>query len=1149
MRAKSANELESQQSLEVRKIVESKYLEVKTRLEKQRRLKIIKNVLNNSFHDSDDNKGQCSNLMVSCSNAMRNIPSLGKRVCQMKPVDRPPSGLAWVRVHTNMRAPETFEDNFFVPYLGESDAHQNFSNKIAADNFPTEPDAEDDNSDVESELDLVSDAKDDLFVSNFPPLPKEKRKDRITSRKNGVVSSHNASLIQHNKWSKPVWDRAVKRVALEEASFLLGSKWNRTVVSIICDVFGIQSSAQVSSYYKNISYRRAKYKEKDVMDQQKEAQKKEMLSLVREESTSTPSRALLGDSIPFFFCRQCYSYNCLLHGNQTAKPNRVLMDRTRKDASSKVSEAIENQCEDRDVGSCWCVSPNEVLCTTWWREVRQDSDDIKAIILELFKVFGMDSCRISAAAKLFFHDEKRLFHVSCNRVGYLLSTLDEVESYREASQFPRRPRKKSSKISRMRTPAKEVPGMEGGRRVDFVPCQHEGPCTLKTCRCVENGVNCEKFCCCSHTRSYNVRPEKRTTCTNAFQGCTCKSAVACVSNACVCFSWRRECDPDLCRACHDCKENGKRNCRNVGLLMGERQRTVVGHSETHGWGAFSVDKIMKNDIIGEYVGEIVNQVDAERRGTLYDEIDYSFLFNTTEEFALDSTRLGNKLRYCNHHFIPNCEARLMRVGGDIRVGLYALKDIRANEELFFDYKYKNGPSWAMPGNDTKPKKNKKVASAAKKRAFIEWSGEEEGDEDEDFNEYECSESNDDKVVPVQKKRQKVRRGSPSVFDLGKPNNNINNDAWGKVKDKTTSGGQSKKSQKSVWSKFKPTAVSGASGSVSPHPMEDPGIGLHKDVKSTTQVKNELVYRGSSGRFVKKITLNSEKTSEKAVSIRGRSMSSEYLLQQSIQYREELSTDPGRRNSSPVTGDPRAESGVLVGKKRQLSGTIEAPIPSASESDEEVIEKRIRNNGDRIQSGSSRESKGISKRGNVRSSKKRVSRDPCSQEQGQEVPPHRSGIQEIDIYGIRNKEGSVKQKKASESRDISGSMQGQREGKAGSSSFFKYHQDLNGKQPSSKSHKSSLTRKIVHTSNAEMSEKTKEEGPLPSSKPLRIWRSDSIRNSYGSRRAVDNSNQTSAPNGSGAAPVPLVNLISDDDNKNSYSSSSSSYEPNIYNWLR
>jgi len=65
----------------------------------------------------------------------------------------------------------------------------------------------------------------------------------------------------------------------------------------------------------------------------------------------------------------------------------------------------------------------------------------------------------------------------------------------------------------------------------------------------------------------------------------------------------------------------------------------------------------------------------------------SYLFNLTSDLSVDSTRKGNKSRYANHSSTPNIEPKMVHVNGDMRIGFYALHDIDAQSELFFDYRY------------------------------------------------------------------------------------------------------------------------------------------------------------------------------------------------------------------------------------------------------------------------------------------------------------------------------------------------------------------------------------------------------------------------------------------------------------------------------
>jgi SET domain-containing protein len=53
--------------------------------------------------------------------------------------------------------------------------------------------------------------------------------------------------------------------------------------------------------------------------------------------------------------------------------------------------------------------------------------------------------------------------------------------------------------------------------------------------------------------------------------------------------------------------------------------------------------------------------------------------------VIDAGDKGNIARFMNHSCNPNCETQKWTVNGDIRIGLFALKDVPAGTELVIFY--------------------------------------------------------------------------------------------------------------------------------------------------------------------------------------------------------------------------------------------------------------------------------------------------------------------------------------------------------------------------------------------------------------------------------------------------------------------------------
>lgn len=228
-------------------------------------------------------------------------------------------------------------------------------------------------------------------------------------------------------------------------------------------------------------------------------------------------------------------------------------------------------------------------------------------------------------------------------------------------------------------------------RKPFVPCNHEGTCADARCRCFMENVTCEKTCRCP------------SSCNRRFPGCTCaampgKRTCALVKD-CLCVKFKRECDADLCGSCGatDILDPVNRyndellhnRCANVAIQRGVPKKTLLGRSEVHGFGLYAGEDIGAHELIGEYTGETLSIGEMQRREIIYTYEKNMYLFKLNKEQDVDATHMGNKLRFINNAnaIHCNCASKVVFCNTVFRVALYAVMNIKAGSELFFNYNY------------------------------------------------------------------------------------------------------------------------------------------------------------------------------------------------------------------------------------------------------------------------------------------------------------------------------------------------------------------------------------------------------------------------------------------------------------------------------
>jgi SET domain-containing protein len=120
---------------------------------------------------------------------------------------------------------------------------------------------------------------------------------------------------------------------------------------------------------------------------------------------------------------------------------------------------------------------------------------------------------------------------------------------------------------------------------------------------------------------------------------------------------------------------------------GQSQYCEVRGSEIHGRGVYATRHIPKEERIIEYVGEVIDKRESERRGlsqharSLETGDAAVYIFTLSRNYDIDGNVPWNTARLINHSCDPNCEAWIE----GRRIFIHALRDINAGEELTFDY--------------------------------------------------------------------------------------------------------------------------------------------------------------------------------------------------------------------------------------------------------------------------------------------------------------------------------------------------------------------------------------------------------------------------------------------------------------------------------
>ncbi|KAM4648756.1 N-lysine methyltransferase KMT5A isoform 2-T2 [Amazona ochrocephala] len=127
------------------------------------------------------------------------------------------------------------------------------------------------------------------------------------------------------------------------------------------------------------------------------------------------------------------------------------------------------------------------------------------------------------------------------------------------------------------------------------------------------------------------------------------------------------------------------------ITSGKEEGMKIDYIDGKGRGVIATKEFNRGEFVVEYHGDLIEITDAKKREAVYAQDPstgcYMYYFQyLSKTYCVDATKETNRLgRLINHSKCGNCQTKLHDIDGVPHLILIASRDIKAGEELLYDY--------------------------------------------------------------------------------------------------------------------------------------------------------------------------------------------------------------------------------------------------------------------------------------------------------------------------------------------------------------------------------------------------------------------------------------------------------------------------------